>query len=287
MANKEKSFSVLTPGQIEKLSKIPEDFLDAQQVLYEGNYGGTRGTTDPLTNIFQLSWNPEKFIKLENVVFTWQPEYIPDSTISFSQGGKYKVFTSIKDVCDKALANKALAADEKERPFVLPEGWRYQLYLKKEVETGGRWIPWVYIANSNIPGAGLGLFASSRIEKREPIGVYMGKKVWTSSNVGFSVPSDEYLNSLPEFEADRLLVRDFDAKYCVVEIPKVQEKQRTELYTGVHFAKQTGSKNTAIVETAGFNGLGIVRAAQRIEKDGEITVPYLQGGAEATTASDS
>ena len=122
--NEAKSVPALSPEDIEEIRSIPTNGKIAKSLLYRSRGKNTSGDVpDSLTKLFQASRNEAKFNSHNNVIFKWQPEYVP------AEGGinlesNVNTCLIIMEMCNQgtSFCNKALEPNQQDNSSVIPEG---------------------------------------------------------------------------------------------------------------------------------------------------------------------
>ena len=131
----------------------------------------------------------------------------------------------------------------------LSRNWRVCLQLKaKSVKVKGhcgnrwreesaKWYDYLYLSNSIIRNAGIGLFAARELLSRTLIGYYCGVLLWRS---GQMLPYDEHTVIEPpdeETDAYTILMRDSKGEWVTVSLGGCGE---LSLYMGFQFMNDIG-----------------------------------------------
>ena len=177
----------------------------------------------------------------------------------------------------------------------LSRNWRVCLQLKaKSMKVKGRsgnrrreesakWYDYLYLSNSMIRNAGIGLFAARELPSRTLIGYYCGVLLWSS---GQMLPYDERSVIEPPDEktdAYTILMRDSKGEWVTVSPGGCGEPS---LYMGFQFMNDIGlsfddeTENQSRVCRAMYNTQitedGCVYTMRMIAKGTELLCPYVQ-----------
>ena len=201
------------------------------------------------------------------------------------------------------IAGSDISSFKVERRLVLKVGghlqlsrnWRVCLQLKaKSVKVKGRggnrwreesakWYDYLYLSNSMICNAGIGLFAGQELPSRTLIGYYCGVLLWRS---GQTLPYDEHSVIEPPDEktdAYTILMRDSKGEWVTVSPGGCGEPS---LYMGFQFMNNIGlsfddeTENQSRVCRAMYNTqvteVGCVYTTRMIAKGTELLCAYVQ-----------
>ena len=177
----------------------------------------------------------------------------------------------------------------------LSRNWQVCLQLKaKSVKVKGcggnrrreesaKWYDYLYLSNSTICNAGIGLFAARELPSRTLIGYYCGVLLWRS---GQTLPYDEHSVIEPPDEktdAYTILMRDSKGEWVTVSPGGCGEPS---LYMGFQFMNDIGlsfddeTENQSRVCRAMYNTQitedGCVYTTRMIAKGTELLCPYVQ-----------
>ena len=177
----------------------------------------------------------------------------------------------------------------------ISRNWRVCLQLKaKSVKVKGRganrrreesakWYDYLYLSNSTIRNAGIGLFAARELPSRTLIGYYCGVLLWRS---GQMLPYDEHLVIEPPDEktdAYTILMRDSKGEWVTVSPGGCGEPS---LYMGFQFMNNIGlsfddemenqSRVCQVMYNTQITEDGCVYTTRMIAKGTELLCPYVQ-----------
>ena len=177
----------------------------------------------------------------------------------------------------------------------LSRNWRVCLQLKaKSVKVKGcgrnrwreesaKWYDYLYLSNSTIRNAGIGLFAGRKLPSRTLIGYYCSVLIW---QLGQMLPYDEHTVIEPPDEktdAYTVLMRDSKGEWVIVSPGGCGEPL---LYMGFQFMNDIGlsfddeTENQSRVSRAMYNTQitedGCVYTMRMIAKGTELLCPYVQ-----------
>ena len=177
----------------------------------------------------------------------------------------------------------------------LSQNWRVCLQLKaksvkvkgcsgnRQREESAKWYDYLYLSNSMIRNAGVGLFAGRELLSRTLIGYYCGVLLWRS---GQMLPYDEHTVIEPPDEktdAYTILMRDSKGEWVTVSPGGCGEPS---LYMGFQFMNDIGlsfddeMENQSRVCRAIYNTQitedGCVYTTRMIAKGTELLCPYVQ-----------
>ena len=150
-------------------------------------------------------------------------------------------------------------------------------------EESAKWYDYLYLSNSTIRNAGIGLFAARELPSRTLIGYYCGVLLWRS---GQTLPYDEHSVIEPPDEktdAYTILMRDSKGEWVTVSPGGCGEPS---LYMGFQFMNDIGlsfddeTENQSRVCRAMYNTQitedGCVYTMRMIAKGTELLCPYVQ-----------
>ena len=201
------------------------------------------------------------------------------------------------------IAGSDISSFQVERRLVLKVGghlqllrnWRVCLQLKaksvkvkgcgrnRQREESAKWYDYLYLSNSTIRNAGIGLFARRELLSRTLIGYYCGVLIWWS---GQMLPYDEHMVIEPSDEktdAYTILMQDSKGEWMTVSPGGCGE---LSLYMGFQFMNDIGlsfddeMENQSRVCRAMYNTQitedGCVYTTRMIAKGTELLCPYVQ-----------
>ena len=153
----------------------------------------------------------------------------------------------------------------------------------RQREESAKWYDYLYLSNSTIWNAGIGLFAGHEVPSRTLISYYCGVLLWHS---GQMLPYDEHMGIDPldeKTDAYTILMRDSKGEWVTVSPGGCGEPS---LCMGFQFMNDIGlsfddeTENLSRVSRAMYNTQitedGCVYAMRMIAKGTELLCPYAQ-----------
>jgi len=266
------------PGNIDDVIKMKEIIMDQMSHINPTLPDSQQRFTDVLANIGVYKDEPQSFVQLHHDMYrwVWQRE-----TVLIEDGDAF---------CVGKYNDKTANDLENESEWLAPEGSRLMLQLK----AGDRWWDWVYIKQSNLRAAHLGLFAGRDFPRGSIIGYQIGMTQQCTKQKKQETANNNNHNKLCQSS-----MVERSQKYSqVVGATSQHEERGRYLYMGMHYMNSpcqylmVGSKeyekakrcdNCTIAEN------GTVQTIKKIVKNVELLAGYdsTKNGDNAVTKSSS
>jgi len=240
--------------------------------------------TQTLANLCFSKDSPDDFIQQHGLLYRWV--------------WRYEQLFMLDEPCAVARhMESVVSVMGQERNSVLPKGWKWMLQLLKE----NKWWDWVYVKQSTLPNANLGLFCARHFTKGNILGYYVGHTIYVAEEEGGAPPSEEELDAAETEDSPYAIsVRDKDGLCRVIDpdpVEPIDDDEETEqgaaaageqrpptpLYMGMHYMN-----NACVIyreDTTRYEQVkadpncqvlsdGSVQCTKKLYKNDELFLPY-------------
>jgi hypothetical protein len=218
---------------------------------------------DTLSTLALQRDEPKRFNQTYKSQFKWNLEF--KKTMEVDEASFVSMFQDFENIPNDVA---------------LPDKFQWTLQLKNNEKI---WKDWVYIAESHLAGADLGVFAARTFHIGNILGYYVGNRKYRSKRATDPMPEDkdiEHISTSPY----ALTLRNTKAHWVVVDVEPVTATKPAFLFMGMHYinnacltykegvpqyAKAKRQQNCQI------NSDGTFTATKRINVGEELYCPYM------------